>query len=229
MIYTALCIPGNVLDACISITWGNGRGLGPGIPECVGPQMELIPVIDYKGKAKSCSRHRYCTVIYVFHFLLLVTHRRGRTIVRTALDPYTEYYEWSSFWIYTVIHCTVQTVCRVGVASLRKKKNSKLNFSLIYPTHTRTPQSVIWNTFQIWTSDKSHFKTFFRRGRLGTFTSVATADSPHLRNTLHLHCFCFVFHALPYNVNFVLARGQCCGSGTESGSTCFWTSRIRIH
>jgi hypothetical protein len=27
----------NVLDACISITWGSGRGLGPGIPEFFGP------------------------------------------------------------------------------------------------------------------------------------------------------------------------------------------------
>jgi hypothetical protein len=27
----------NVLDACISITWGNGRGLGPGILEFFGP------------------------------------------------------------------------------------------------------------------------------------------------------------------------------------------------
>jgi len=27
----------NVLDACISITWGSGRGLGPGIREFFGP------------------------------------------------------------------------------------------------------------------------------------------------------------------------------------------------
>ncbi len=27
----------NVLDACISITWESGRGLGPGIPEFFGP------------------------------------------------------------------------------------------------------------------------------------------------------------------------------------------------
>jgi hypothetical protein len=27
----------NVLDACISITWGSGSGLGPGIPEFFGP------------------------------------------------------------------------------------------------------------------------------------------------------------------------------------------------
>ncbi len=26
----------NVLDVCISITWGSGRGLGPGIPEFFG-------------------------------------------------------------------------------------------------------------------------------------------------------------------------------------------------
>jgi hypothetical protein len=31
----------NVLDACISIMWGSGRGLGPGIPEFFGPcEME---------------------------------------------------------------------------------------------------------------------------------------------------------------------------------------------
>ncbi len=27
----------NVLNACISIMWGSGRGLGPGIPEFFGP------------------------------------------------------------------------------------------------------------------------------------------------------------------------------------------------
>ena len=27
----------NVLDGCIYITWGSGRGLGPGIPEFFGP------------------------------------------------------------------------------------------------------------------------------------------------------------------------------------------------
>jgi hypothetical protein len=27
----------DVLDACISITWGIGRGLGPGIPKFFGP------------------------------------------------------------------------------------------------------------------------------------------------------------------------------------------------
>ncbi len=27
----------NVLDACIYITWGSGRGLGSGIPEFFGP------------------------------------------------------------------------------------------------------------------------------------------------------------------------------------------------
>jgi len=31
----------NVLDACIPITWGSGRGLGPGIPEFFWPQIEL--------------------------------------------------------------------------------------------------------------------------------------------------------------------------------------------
>jgi hypothetical protein len=41
MIYTAPVH--NVLDACISITWGSGRGLGPGILEFFGPQMALLP------------------------------------------------------------------------------------------------------------------------------------------------------------------------------------------
>jgi hypothetical protein len=36
----------NVLDVCISITWGNGRGLGPGILEIFGPQMALAYRLD---------------------------------------------------------------------------------------------------------------------------------------------------------------------------------------
>jgi hypothetical protein len=35
MIYTAPVR--NVLDACLFIMWGSGRGLGPGIPEFFGP------------------------------------------------------------------------------------------------------------------------------------------------------------------------------------------------
>ncbi len=27
----------NVLDGCVYITWGSGRGLGPGIPKFLGP------------------------------------------------------------------------------------------------------------------------------------------------------------------------------------------------
>ncbi len=43
MCYNYLCIcdlyspMDNVLDGCIYITWGSGRGLGPGIPEFFGP------------------------------------------------------------------------------------------------------------------------------------------------------------------------------------------------
>jgi hypothetical protein len=37
MMYTAPCCMHNVLDACISITRGSGRGLGPGIREFFGP------------------------------------------------------------------------------------------------------------------------------------------------------------------------------------------------
>jgi hypothetical protein len=41
MIYILYSPVHNVLDAYISITKGSGRGLGPGIPEFFGPQMEL--------------------------------------------------------------------------------------------------------------------------------------------------------------------------------------------
>ncbi len=44
MVYTALCIM--CLDACISITWGSMRGLGPGILEFFRPQMALAYQLD---------------------------------------------------------------------------------------------------------------------------------------------------------------------------------------
>jgi hypothetical protein len=45
----------NVLDGCIYITWGSGRGLGPGIPEffgsCAGGDshhaISVIPVLGH--------------------------------------------------------------------------------------------------------------------------------------------------------------------------------------
>jgi hypothetical protein len=36
----------NVLDVCIPITWGGGRGVGPGILEFFGPQMALAYPLD---------------------------------------------------------------------------------------------------------------------------------------------------------------------------------------
>ncbi len=33
-----VCIKQNVLDACISTTWGSGRGLCPAIPDILGPK-----------------------------------------------------------------------------------------------------------------------------------------------------------------------------------------------
>jgi hypothetical protein len=113
-----------------------------------------------------------------------------------------------------------------------KKKNPELNFSLIYPTHQDTPVSHlehvpdldIWQiTFQdIFSGGKIGY--FYVSGdswvllrqwrQLGTFTSVATADSPHLRNTHHLHCFLFCFSRIRYGTAmavkciFVLARSN---------------------
>ncbi len=46
----------NVLDACISITWGSGRGLGPGILEFFGPQMALSYRLDAISQGPKNSR-----------------------------------------------------------------------------------------------------------------------------------------------------------------------------
>jgi hypothetical protein len=56
----------NVLDACISITWGSGRGLGPGILEFFGPcEMGMSRYASSRHKIETfrglfltfCSRH----------------------------------------------------------------------------------------------------------------------------------------------------------------------------
>jgi hypothetical protein len=51
-----LCTLHNVLDACISITWASGRGLGPGIIEFFGPQMALTYRLDAISQGPKNSR-----------------------------------------------------------------------------------------------------------------------------------------------------------------------------
>jgi hypothetical protein len=46
----------NVLDACISITWGSGRGLGPGILDFFEPQMALAYRLDAISQGPKNSR-----------------------------------------------------------------------------------------------------------------------------------------------------------------------------
>ncbi len=44
--YSYLCTVHNVLDACISISWASGRGMGPGNLNFFGPQMALAYWLD---------------------------------------------------------------------------------------------------------------------------------------------------------------------------------------
>ncbi len=118
---------------------------------------------------------------------------------------------------------TVQTVCTMGVASLfGKKKNSELNFSLIYtPGHpsqssgTRSRSGHLTNHISRH-SFRGEDWALLRQWRQMTVPICAT-------HTTFIVFFLFVFHALPvpYNVNFVLARSSVKdskGSYSSSGS-----------
>jgi hypothetical protein len=54
---------------------------------------------------------------------------------------------------------------------------------------------------------------------------IFSALQPHRTRCVHIlsyHIFILNVHKVGHPAN------QCCGSGSESGSTCFWASRIRI-
>jgi hypothetical protein len=94
MIYTIYSLVHNVLDACISITWGSARGLGPGILELFGPQMALAYRLDAIAQGpktlefQGCKNHRSINSYTIECVFDILGTGRVRSICSYSIEIY---------------------------------------------------------------------------------------------------------------------------------------------